>query len=55
MNDANKALIKEESNGDFWLHPSTKEKIMGLTIKLLVTDRAQQITNKSGGVTDFFK
>jgi len=40
LNLANKAFLKEEENAEFWLQPTTKDKMMAITVKELVTDMA---------------
>jgi len=55
LNDANRAFLKEEENADFWLQVTTKDKMMAITIKEIVTDMAQLIVDKEAGVNNFFK
>lgn len=48
-------FTQEIANSDFWLQPSTKEKLLVITIQVLVTDMAKRISEKDGGIVDFFK
>jgi hypothetical protein len=42
-------------NGDFWLQPYTKEKMLKIVVHELITNTAETICDKEGGIFTFFQ
>jgi hypothetical protein len=47
-------IAKEEENADFFLQPESKLKIVNITLKETVQDKAEQLTQKESGCEYMF-
>lgn len=54
LTNVKNALELEERNADQWLLARSKPLIIDLSVKLYVTDMAQDVINKEDGVEKFF-
>jgi hypothetical protein len=45
----------EEENGDYWLLASTKEKMLKIVVRELVSNIAETISGKEGGIITFLQ